>query len=219
MKIFGFLILLGSAGAATAQRPPAALPAERVTAPWKVAGVALGMTPAAVAATMKAAGYSAAGRTTGMSWQSHVAFQTRLRRGLNIPDGPEALRWESYAKGQEQVTVEYLPLPSGLRVKEVSYKIGVGNMEEGSFRSAVLGRYGAPTRAWEKELHYCSAGEPNCDTAFFFIPKLPSLVVWINDGMSRTLKLVQGRAADDAFERAVVAEVDRLHPKKDKPSF
>lgn len=219
MKILGILILLTAPVGVAAQRPVPAAPSPVATAPWKVVGVGLGMTPAEVAAAMKAAGYSTRGRTTGGSWQTHVALEARLRRGVNVPDGPVALRWEAFAKGQEQVTVEYEPTAGGLLVKEVSYKIGRGNIEEGPFRSAVLARYGAPTRAWEKELHYCAVGEPNCDTAFFYFPKLPSLIVWLDDGANRSLKLVQGRAAEDAFERAVGAEVDRLYPKKDRPSF
>ena len=206
---------LAMAGASTAA------PAERVAAsPWKVSGVALGMSPREVELAMRAAGYARAGRSNSRSWQGEVAFQARLLRGVTVSDGPEALRYESFNKGQERVSIEYAPGRAGPYVAKALYQIRVAAMDADTFRSALFTRYGPPTRKWEPELHYCSPGETHCDTRFpFYNPQLPNLSVFLTDGMYRSITLAEGRKAREARELAVRAEVDRLWPKKDKPSF
>lgn len=214
------ILTLGIAvGAAAPASPPVA--AERsVTAPWKVAGVALGMSPRQVELAMQAAGYSRAGRSTSRSWQAEVAVQARVLRGVIVPEGPEMIKYETFKKGQERISIEYAPDRGGPYVAKALYQISFTGMDADTFRSAVMSRYGPPTRRWEAELHYCSSGESHCDTPFpFYNPQLPNLTVWLTDGMYRSIDLTEGRKARDARELAIRSEVDRLYPKKDKPTF
>jgi hypothetical protein len=215
------IILLLAVGAAATEQPSLAAPAERnVAAPWKVAGVALGMSPREVELAMQAAGYSRAGRSTGRSWQGEVAVQARVLRSLTVPEGPEAVKYEDFENGQERISVEYAPSRAGPRVVKAKYQISVTGMDSDTFRSAIMTRFGRPTRKREVELHYCSSGETHCDTPFpFYNPQLPNLTVFLIDGMHRSIDLWEGRKAREAHELAIRAEVDRLYPKKDKPTF
>ena len=221
MAAYKILILMLGLPALAMAGASTAAPAERVaTAPWKVSGVALGMSPREVDLAMRAAGYARAGSSTSRSWQGEVAFQARLLRGVTVPDGPEALRYESFNKGEERISIEYAPGRTGPYVAQAVYQIRVAAMDADTFRSALLTRYGPPTRKWEPELHYCSPGETHCDTRFpFYNPQLPSISVFVTDGMYRSITLAEGRKAREARELAIRAEVDRLWPKKEKPSF
>jgi hypothetical protein len=221
MPTYKIIILLLAAGAAATAQPLLAAPAERiVAAPWRVAGVALGMSPREVELAMQAAGYSRAGRSTSRSWQGEVAGQARVLRGVIVPEGPEAVKYEDFKKGQERISIEYAPSHAGPRVAKAKYQISVTGMDADAFRSALLTRYGPPTRKWEPELHYCSRGETHCYTRFpFYNPQLPSISVFLTDGMYRTITLAEGRKPRETRELAIRSEVDRLYPKKDKPTF
>lgn len=214
------ILMLGLSAGAMAGGSPAAS-AERVAAaPWKVAGVALGMSPREVDVAMRVAGYARAGSSTSRSWQGEVAFQARRLRGVTAPDGPEAVRSETFTKGEERISVEYAPGRTGPYVAKAVYQIRVAAMDVGTFQSALLARYGPPTRKWDPELHYCSAGETHCDTRFpFYNPQLPSIEIFVTDGMYRTITLAEGRKARETRELAIRSEVDRLYPKKGKPTL
>ena len=221
MTTYKILMPLLAIGAAATAQPSPAAPAERsVAAPWKVAGVALGMNPRQIELAMQAAGYARSGRSTSRSWQAEVAVQARVLRGVIVAEGPEAVRYENFKKGQERILIEYAPSPTGPQVAKAKYQISVTGMDADTFSMAIMTRYGPPTRKWEAELHYCSLGETHCDTPFpFYNPQLPNLTVWLTDGMYRSIELWEGRKAREARELAIRAEVDRLYPKKDKPTF
>lgn len=221
MKLIALLLIVAAAaGAAPAQVPPVTSTA-RVTAPWKVAGVALGMMPAEVSAELKAAGYSLEYRYMGRSWQGEVASQVSFLRAIRIPAGAEVVRKEDYKKGQEFIQVEYLVGPAGPYVSQVRYRISSEAIDADRFKAAALGRYGRPSLSWDWESLYCSAGEGRqCSrTGSLIRNQLPNLTVFVMDGMHRSLELRQGQRADRAWEASVKAEVERFYPKKDRPSF
>lgn len=191
-----------------------------VTAPWRVAGVSLGMTPAQVAAALKQDGYKLSYRYTGRSWQGEVASRVANLRSVRIPAGAEVTAKEDYRVGQEQIQVTYTAGRAGPYVSRVHYKIHSSAIEAESFQRAVLGRYGQPSLEWQFESLYCSPREPRCSrTGSLVENELPSLTVRVMDVMNRSLELRQGQRADRAYEAAVKAEAERLYPKKDKPSF
>lgn len=217
----GMLALAGQANSA-ATPPPAAAAARtfRVTAPWSVSGVTLGMRPVEVAAALKAAGYVLDHRYMGRSWQGEVANQVSNLRGIRIHAGAEVTSKEDYRKGQEFIQVDYAAGPAGSYVARVSYKIPTSAIDAERFSAAALSRYGRPSLNGEWEDVYCSAGERQCSRIVSLVTnQLPSLTVHALDGMDRTIELRQGQRADLAYEAAVKAEAERLYPKKDKPSF
>ena len=221
MKLIALLLIAAAAGGAAPAQVPLATSTARVTAPWKVAGVGLGMTPAEVSLAMKAAGYSLDYRYMGRSWQGELASQVSFLRAIKIPAGAEVVRKEDYKKGQEFIQVEYLVGPAGPYVSQVRYRISSEAIDAERFRAAALSRYGRPSLSWDWESLYCSAGEGRqcARTGSLVRNQLPSLTVYVMDGINRSLELRQGQRADRAWEAAVKAEVERLYPKKDRPSF
>lgn len=213
------LVAMVAAGAA-ADEAPSSAPTARVSAPWKISGVGLGMTPAEVAAALKEDGFELSFRSKGRSWQGEVAHRISTLRSVQIPAGAEVTAREDYRVGQEQVQVTYTAGRAGPYVSRVHYKIQFGAIEAESFQRAVLSRYGRPSLKWQLESLYCSLGEPRCSrTGSLVTNQLPSLTVRVMDVMNRSLELRQGQQADRAYEAAIRAEAERLYPKKDKPSF
>lgn len=192
-----------------------------VTAPWNIAGISLGMTPAQVGSALKASGYVLDYRYMGRSWQGELASQVSFLRAIKIPAGAEVVRKEDYKKGQEFIQVEYLVGRAGPYVSQVRYRISSKAIEAERFKAAALGRYGRPSLSWDWESLYCSAGEGRqCSrTGSLVTNQLPNLTVYAMDGVHRSLELRQGQRADRAWEAALKAEVERLYPKKDRPSF
>lgn len=194
--------------------------AAAATAPWSIAGAGLGMSPEEVGAALKAAGYVLDYRYMGRSWQGELASQVSFLRAIRISAGAEVARKEDYKKRQEFIQVEYLAGPAGPYVSQVRYRISSEAIEAERFKAAALGRYGRPSLSWDWESLYCSAGELKCSrTGSLVTNQLPNLTVYVMDGMNRSLELRQGQRADLAWEAAVKAEVERLYPKKDRPSF
>ena len=217
MILLALLVASGSpAQVPSGARTEAAVP----TAPWRISGVGLGMTPAEVAAALKEEGFELSFRSKGRSWQGEVANQASNLRSIRIPAGAEVTAREDYRIGQEQVQVTYTAGRLGPYVSRVHYKIQFGAIEAESFQRAVLSRYGRPSLKWQWESLYCSLGEPRCSrTGSLVTNQLPTLTVRVMDVMNRSLELRQGQRADRAYEAAVRAEADRLYPKMDKPSF
>lgn len=217
------VVLMASAAALMTAAQPSAAPlasAAKVAAPWKIAGVALGMSPAEVEAALSAAGYRRDSRSTGRSWQGQVANQVLNLRAIRIPAGAEVIRSEEYRRGQERIQVVYLAAPTGSYVAGVEYKIDHQAIDEARFIAAALAKYGKPSRTFGSESLYCLPGERECArTGGLVTNQLPNLTVYGTYVMSRTLRLVQGERADRAYDAAVRAEAERLYPKKDKPTF
>jgi hypothetical protein len=156
----------------------------------------------------------------GRSWQGEVASKVSFLRGVQIPAGGQVISKEDYRKGQEFIQVAYLAGPSGPYVARVIYQIPTSAIDADRFRAAALGRYGRPSLKGEWEDVYCSAGERQCSRIVSLVTnQLPSLTVHALNGMDRTLELREGEQADLAYEAAIKAEVERLYPKKNKPSF
>lgn len=213
------MVAVGAAGAAAPEAPSNASSA-RVSAPWKISGVGLGMTPAEVAAALKQEGFELSYRYKGRSWQGEVANQVANLRSVRIPAGAEVTAKEDYRVAQEQVQVTYSAGRVGPYVSRVHYKIHSSAIEAESFQRAVVSRYGRPSLKWQWESLYCSLGEPRCSrTGSLVTNQFPSLTVRVMDVMNRSLELSQGQRADRAYEAAIRAEAERLYPKKDKPSF
>jgi hypothetical protein len=190
------------------------------TAPWKVAGVGLGMSPGEAGVALKTAGYGLGRRYMGRSWQGEVANLVSNLRAIRIPAGAEVVTKEDYRKGQEFIQVEYVAGRAGPYVSRVLYKIRSDAIDAERFRAAALSRYGRPSLKFEWESLYCSADERQCSrTGSLVTNQLPNLTVYVMDVMNRTLDLRQGERADLAYRAAVKAEAERLYPKKDKLSF
>lgn len=220
MRMIAAIFLLMAVATAPVQALGGLPAAMKSSAPWKVSGVGLGMTPKDVGAALNAAGYVLEYRYLGRSWQGELASKASFLRGGQIPTGGEVISKEDYRKGQEFIQIAYLAGPSGPYVARVIYRIPTSAIDAERFRTAALGRYGRPSLKGEWEDVYCSAGERQCSRIVSLVTnQLPSLTVHALNGTNRTLELRQGRRADQAYEAAVNAEVERLYPKKTSPPF
>lgn len=215
------LLLAGLPANASLPTPRPSTAAAHPTAPqWKVAGITLGMTPAEVATAARAAGYALSYRSLGRSWQGEVANQVSNLREIRIPEGARVIRNEDYKKGQEALQVTYAADSGGSYVVGVNYQIQSAAIDAERFKAAALSRYGRPSLKWDWEFLYCSVSERECArTGSLITNQLPNLTVYVIDGMTRSLELRQGQAADRALEAATKAEAERRYPKKDRPSF
>jgi hypothetical protein len=221
MRVAATILALLVASASPAQMPSGVRTTVAApTASWSIAGVSLGMSPQAVGAALRAAGYKFEYRYMGRSWQGEVANKVSNLRGIRISDGAQVIRKEDYRKGQEFIQVDYAAGPAGPYAYRVIYSISENAIAAERFRAAALGRYGRPSLKWDTELLYCAAGEPVCErTGSLGTNQLPNLTVYILGVRGRSLELYQGERAYKAYEAAVKAEAERLYPKKDKPSF
>src|SRR4051812_918329 len=147
MKIVATAILaLFVARPLPAQMPSGAGAALLVpTAPWKVSGVTLGMSPGEVGTALKTAGYVLDYRYMGRSWRGELANKVSYLRGIPIPVGAQVIRREDYRKGQEFIQVDYAAGPAGAYVARVNYRIPTSTIDAERFRAAALGRYGRPS--------------------------------------------------------------------------
>jgi hypothetical protein len=105
-RVIAVLIGIVAVGAAAAEAPSNA-PATRLSVPWKIVGVGLGMTPPEVAAAVAQDGFKLSYRHSGRSWQGEVANQVANLRSLRIPEGTKVTKRENYRAGQEQIQVTY----------------------------------------------------------------------------------------------------------------
>jgi hypothetical protein len=219
IRIVAALMAAAVGWLALAQAPMASSTA-RLAAPWKIAGVGLGMTPAEVGTALAGAGYRLDYRYPGRSWQGEVAEKVSTLRGVRLPPGAQVTQKEDYRKGQEQVHVTYLPGRKGPYVASVDYAIDTDAIDAERFRAAALTKFGRPSLRWDWELQYCVPEEPQCSRAVSLVTnQLPTLTVYVIDATQRRLQLREGERADKAFDAAVRAEAERLFPKKDRPSF
>jgi hypothetical protein len=219
MRMIATLVVVVAAGAAAAEAPSSAS-GTRVSAPWKISGVGLGMTPTQVAAVLKQEGYKLSYRYGGRSWQGEVANQVSNLRSVRIRAGAEVTAKEDYRVGQEQIQVTYTAGRAGPYVSRVDYAITSEAIEAEQFKAAVLAKYGKPSLRWNSEILYCAAGERQCSrTGGLVTNQLPSLTVYVASAMKRVLLLRQGERADKAYSAEVRAEAERLYPKRNKPTF
>lgn len=178
------------------------------------------MAPKEVGLALKAAGYVVDRRYMGRSWQGEVANQVASLRAIRIPAGSQVVSKEEYRKGQEFIQVDYAASPAGAHVSRVYYQISTDAIDVARFRAAAASRYGRPSLKGEWEDVYCLAGERQCSRIVSLVTnQLPSLTVHALDGVNRTLELRQGQRAEEDYAAAVKAEVERLYPRKEKPSF
>jgi hypothetical protein len=214
-------VLIGTAAvAAAAAEAPSNAPATRLSAPWKIVGVGLGMTPPEVAAAVAQDGFKLSYRHSGRSWQGEVANQVSNLRSLRIPEGARVTTREDYRAGQEQIRVIYTAGRAGPYVSRVEYAIDFEAIEADRFISAVLEKYGKPSLRWNWEMLYCAREESQCSrTGGLVTNQLPNLTVYVASVMKRVLVLQQGERADKAYWAAVRSEAERLYPKKNKTSF
>lgn len=184
-----------------------------------IAGIRVGMTPAQVSSTLKAAGYVREHLGTNKSWEEKIARELSSSRGVPLTGTFREVPWhETWRKREERVEVYYRPMPSGPFVSGVDYGMGDAAMTEAAFRTAVRARYGVPSAGGSSEMVFCSVGETACSLFDSPQPKqLPNIVVY--PYLGRLIKLRSGAKAEKDYDAAFKAELARRVPAMKRPTF
>lgn len=186
-----------------------------------IAGIRVGMTPAQVWSTLKAAGYVREHQVTNQSWDEKIARELASSRGVPLTGTFPEVSWhETWRKREERVEVYYRPMPSGPLVSGVDYGMGNAAMSEEAFRSAVRARYGAQSAGGSSEMIFCSVGEAVCSVLDFQNPKqLPYIIVRPYGFGERLVDLRSGAKAEKDYSAAFKAELARRVPAMKRPTF
>ena len=186
-----------------------------------IAGVRIGMTPAQVMSTLRAAGYVREYQVTNKSWEEKLARELASTRGVPLTGSFQAVPWhETYRKREERVEVYYRAMPTGPVVSGVDYGMGNAAMTEEAFRAAVRARYGLQSAGGMSEMIFCSVGEAACSVLDFQSPKqLPYITVRPYGGSGRSIELRSGARAEKEYNSAFKAELARRVPAMKRPTF
>ena len=120
-----------------------------------LAGVSLGMTPAQVAATLKAAGYAKGSEDLGYDFSHEVI---RARGGGTLNDPRTAINKQNFIKQGQSVAVNYVVMPGGPVAEMVFYSVDRGLMSTQQVADELTRRFGASTygSVW------CSESSSDC---------------------------------------------------------
>lgn len=201
--------------AATVMQSLASAPGDR----RDIAGIRLGMTPDQVAKAASAAGYARTETKTQDSWATNVRKEEENRSFPKaFPASPTpVLGVETYAgSGSQKLVVDYTATPRGTYVYSVRYSVNMSETPWETMKTRVRAKYGRETYATASELVFCSPGETKCSV--FGLYTLPTVDLDHMVGSS-WLTMSQGSRYRNAYASAVNAEVDRLHPKNERPAF
>ncbi len=163
------LALLAACGSASVAEQDAAAQTRVAAKPLAIAGVRIGMPATEVQTALTRDGWKVE-TFPGYDWATAVEEQKRQQRGASSFDLPRTgLATIQAKKGDEGLSVEFRPVPSGAEVKAVKYEAPMAGRTGAQLRAQLTQRYGAPTRAASPQLPldltWCSAGEP-CRSAY-----------------------------------------------------
>ena len=184
-----------------------------------VAGIRIGMTAEQAAAAAGRSGYHRTDTGNQQSWASKVRRQeeTRGLPKLYPAQNAEVLGSEKYERtGSQNLVVEYTATPRGQFVYSVRYSVKMAETPWDTMRAQTRAKYGRPGYSTANSLVFCLPGETKCDSFGLYV--LPSVVLEMLPGSS-WLTLSQGSRYRDAYQAAVNAEVERLHPRNGRPAF
>lgn len=220
MKIAALALLASVYGAVLVPAQAMAKPQLYEPSTLAIAGIRVGMTPAQVSSTLKAAGYVREHLVTNKSWEEKVARELASTRGIPLTGTYREVPWhETWRKREERVEVYYRPMPSGPYVSGVDYGMGNAAMSEAAFRAAVRARYGVQSAGGSSEMIFCSVGEAVCSVLDFQNPKqLPYIIVRPHGG-ERSIDLRSGAKAEKDYSAAFKAELARRVPAMKRPTF
>lgn len=192
-------LLLAAAAPDAPQLPP--LPIESA-AGKDVAGVRLGMTPAAVRAAMAASGYRFKNSGKALSFDQNVQVAVATATG-----GPGQFRTDGtsigYIEGlgphDEALRVEFAQWPTGPLASTVTLTIDMARQSKADFLQQVRSKYGKPNiQLSADDYQWCSPGEKQCGP--LENPQLPTFHA--SSVMINQLQLLSGEEQDLRLRQA-----------------
>lgn len=184
-----------------------------------IAGVRLGMTPDQVTRAAAAAGYARTETGTQYSWASNVR-QEEEQRGfpkLFPASAAPVLGAEDYkGSGSQKLHVEYAATPRGAYATSVRYSVNMAETPWDTMKERTRAKYGREGYGTASSLVFCSRGETKCDVFGRYVQPTVRLDMVVGGSW---LILEQGSRYREAYRAAMNGEVDRLHPRNERPAF
>lgn len=184
-----------------------------------IAGIRVGMTPAQAMKAAGAAGYSRVETKMQEGWGYYVRQEEQNRSLPKLFPAPAAQVQgsETYkGTGSQKLVVEYTSTPRGAYVHSVRYSVNMSETPWETIKERTRAKYGRENYATASQLVFCSRGETKCSVFGQYV--LTTIDLDFMPGTS-WLTLSQGSRYRNAYQAAINAEVDRLHPKNDRPAF
>lgn len=196
-----------------AQAPRAGLSPMRLD----VAGIRLGMPIGQVRTALAAASYACRPFGNEADFASRVAAEVKSRTGARgpVPYTTGTMQFDCRGPNGEGLTVTFAQVRTGSIVDGYALSIDGRTVDLPALRRQLTAKYGRPKVGTELRGSWCDAGY-RCGDGMVF-SEGPTVI--IDTSTAVTINGTRGTRAERADDAAVMAEADRLVPKKTGAAF
>ena len=182
-----------------------------------VAGVSLGMPIQQVRTALETASYACKPFGNEADFASRVAAEVKSRTGARgrIPYTTGTMQFDCRGPNGEGLTVTFAQVRTGSIVDGYALSIDGRTVDLPALRRQLTAKYGRPKVGTELRGSWCDAGY-RCGDGMVF-SEGPTVI--IDTSTAVTINGTRGTRADRADDAAVMAEADRLVPKKTGAAF
>ncbi|KTW00665.1 hypothetical protein NS355_03315 [Sphingomonas yabuuchiae] len=198
------LALLTACGSASVAEQEAAAQTKTAAAPLTIAGIRIGMAAPEVQATLARTGWKVE-TSAGEDWAATVDHEAKRQRDVfPIEEPKNGIAVMNATKGDERLTVEFQPMPTGDAVKLVKYVAPAAGRTPEQIAAEMVKRYGKPetsqVAASIYEANWCTGGD-RCRQIWGNPHQ--GLEVRLDVYGKLNISLSQGVAAERAWQNAV----------------
>lgn len=199
--------------------PASAKPAPAGMSPLRmdVAGVRLAMPIEQVRTALAAASYSCKPFGNESDFAARVAAEVKDRTGARgpVPYTTGTMQFDCHGPNGEGLTIRFAQVQAGSIVDNFSLRIDGRTVDLPALRKQLAAKYGRPTVGTELRGSWCDAGY-RCGEGMVF-SEGPTIIIDTSNGV--TIDATRGTRASKADDAAIMAEADRLVPKKSRAAF
>lgn len=184
---------------------------------FDVAGVRLGMPIGQVRTALAAASYACRPFGNEADFASRVAAEVKSRTGSRgrVPYTTGTMQLDCRGPNGEGLTVTFAQVRTGSIVDGYGLRIDGRTVDLPALRRRLTAKYGRPKVGTELRGSWCDAGY-RCGDGMVF-SEGPTVI--IDTSTAVAINGTRGTRADRADDAAVMAEADRLVPKKTGAAF
>lgn len=129
-----------------------------------VAGVRLGMRPGDVKSALRQSGYQLGAEEMQVSYDSRVRQEWRDMTGIDTGRSSLVVKSQSWTKGDERISVDFVAMPDGAAVSWVSYSgYDQRSISPEVFEAELLRKYGEPVNPGLGDMRWCTLKAPSCE--------------------------------------------------------
>lgn len=195
------------------QPPEPALPVNG-PALFDIAGVTLGMAPAAVRRALTTASYGIDVERKTQDFAEQVRAKiASLGQQRHLPKETAPLELQATGPAGERLHVTFRQWPAGPRVSQIAYHGAAGRQTPDAFKAQLQSKFGLPSSRSADGGRWCAKSE-NCAALAF--PRQPTLAA---NYYNLTATLNDGPAVEESHRALVEREVRKIMPLSDRGSF